>query len=455
LTAALSGDTVYRNLVSFGWEGKGVASTLTKIVRLQPESVPRPQLGHPQAVVFDDLIFLSGQMATDYSTGVVPAEGRSNVDFPYWQIRMDFQAARIIETIKEILAAAGANADDAAKVVSFHTDLRELPSSMATRTKYFKPEGPPASTALGISALPVVDAGFQFEMIGFRPGGKKLRRAIHTEAAPVASLREMYRRPIFSQAVRVGDLIFTQGSIATDFKSNIAAEAAVDPAFRYYSSEIKNQTAYLLRTLGRVLEAGGSSLQHVVKADVYLPDIDDYPGMDEAFREAFPSDPPARSVVPVRELVVRGARTEISLVALAADGQTQKEVVQTSDAPRPLGWESQAVKAGNLVFLSTLVARTAVDPAAEGMPEVTPAEAEARKVAHAADAILRAAGTEVGAALRLKAYFSDLADLRTAYQGWNSAIPDGVPAFTAVGVPKRLVLPHARSQFDLIAACPQ
>ena len=425
------------------------------VVRLQPDRVPRPLLGHPQAVLFDDLIFLSGQMATDYSTGVVPAEGRTNPIFPYWQVRMDFQAMQIIETIKEILAASGADVDDAAKVVSFHTDLRELPASMATRNRYFKPEGPPASTAIGISALPVADAAFQFEMIGFRPRADRVRRAIHTEAAPVASLREMYRRPIFSQAVRVGDLVFTQGSIATDFKVPIAPEAAVDPAFRYYSSEIKEQTAYVLSALGRILEAGGSSLQHAVKADVYLTDIDDYPGMDEAFREAFPSDPPARNVVPVRELVVTGARTEISLVAVAADGHARKQVVQTSSAPRPLGWESQAVKAGNLVFLSTLVARTKADPAATGRPEISPAEAEAREVTGAADAILRAAATDLGASLRLKAFFSDFSDLRAAYSVWNSAIPDGVPAFTAVGVPKRLVLPHARCQFDLVAACRQ
>src|ERR1700674_2518118 len=113
-----------------------VPNRVLDVVRLQPDRVPRPLLGHPQAVLFNDLIFLSGQMATDYSTGVVPAEGRTNPIFPYWQVRMDSQAMQIIETIKEILAASGADVDDAAKVVSFHTDLRELPASMATRNRY-------------------------------------------------------------------------------------------------------------------------------------------------------------------------------------------------------------------------------------------------------------------------------------------------------------------------------
>lgn len=429
-----------------------MARQVSDIVRIRPDNVPRPPLGHPQAVAYDRFVFVSGQMATDYATGIVPAEAASNVDFPYWQVRMDFQAARVIETIKELLGTVGATLDDAVKVVSFHTDLRELPSSMATRTKYFRPEGPPASTAIGIAALPVIDAGFEFELIGFRPGPDHPRRAIHTDSAPVASLREMYRRPIFSQAIRAGDFVFTQGSIASDFKAAIAPEATVHPSFPYYSSEIRNQTAFLLRSLGRILEAAGSSLKNVVKADVYLPNMKDYPGMDEAFREVFVNDPPARSVVPIRELVVRGARTEISLVAVADDGKTRKEVIETDSAPHPLGFESQAVKAGPLVFLSTLVARDLRQPTQEVRPHISPAEAQAEEVIKSAHALLRAAGTDIGAALRLKAYFADLGDLRAAYNVWNAHIEGGVPAFTAVGVPKTLVLGHALCQFDLIAA---
>ena len=432
-----------------------MASQVSQIVRLQPDGVPRPPLGHPQAVMFENFVFLSGQMATDYATGIVPAEGRTNADFPYWQVRMDYQATQVIETTQQILAAASAEPDDAVKVVSFHTDLRELPSSMAARTRYFRPEGPPASTALGISSLPVVDAGFQFEMIGFRPDLEHRRQAIHTEAAPVAPLREMYRRPIFSQAVRAGDFVFTQGLIASDFRSTIAPEAVVDAAFPYYESEIKKQTSYVLLTLGKVLEAAGSSLENVVKADVYLPDPNDYPGMDEAFREVFPQAPPARSVVQVRELVVRGGRIEISLVGVANDGRRRKHVISTSAAPTPLGCESQAVKAGNLLFLSTLVARQAADRAADGRPDVSPAQTQAEETIRAAEAIVRAAGGDLGGALRLRAFYSDLGDLRSTYRAWDSALPEGMPAFTGVGLPQRLVLPHALCQFDLIAACPQ
>src|SRR5438105_11339022 len=153
-----------------------MARELAEIVRLEPDTVPRSPLGHPQAVCYERFVFVSGQMATDYATGVVPTEARTNADFPYWQVRMDFQAAQILETIKRILGTVDATLDDAAKVVSFHTDLRELPSSMATRTKYFRPEGPAASTAVGISSLPIVDAGFQFELIGCRPDQTHTRR---------------------------------------------------------------------------------------------------------------------------------------------------------------------------------------------------------------------------------------------------------------------------------------
>src|SRR6185295_14267636 len=126
--------------------------------------VPGSPLGHPHAVAVDDFVFLSGQMATDYRTGVVPALSGSLPDTPYWHLRMEHQARQILDTTRTVLDAAGSTLDDCLKVVSFHTDLRELPSSMGARTQSFT--DPPASTAVGIAGLPIVDAGFQFEVVG-------------------------------------------------------------------------------------------------------------------------------------------------------------------------------------------------------------------------------------------------------------------------------------------------
>jgi enamine deaminase RidA (YjgF/YER057c/UK114 family) len=375
------------------------SSTTKQIRRIDVEAVGRPLLGHPQAVVAHPYVFLSGQMATDYVTGVVPESGRSKPQTPYWEQRMKGQAARVIENTRAVLNEAGTDLEKVVKVVSFHTDLRELPISMETRTKYFPSASAPGSTAVGIAGLPVDDAGFQFEAIGFIPGDGLDRQSIFMDQSQVLSVSGESERRVFANAVVAGDLVFTQGSIA-GLGGQFQETASARSAFAHYESEIKNQTVLVLRKLGPMLEAAGSSLEDVVKADCWLVAPHLYPGMDEAFREVFPHDPPARSVAIVRELVVRDALIEISVVAVRRGGAARKVVVNAPDAPPPLGHESHAVRAGNLLFTSSLISRHRQDPALAGLPHIAAAEAEAGEAIAAAKAILRAGGSDLRAIAR-------------------------------------------------------
>jgi len=419
------------------------------IRRIDVEAAGKPLLGHPQAVVVHPYVFVSGQMATDWETGIVPESGQSKPLTPYWEQRMNGQAARVVETTKAILNAAGTDLENVAKVVSFHPDLRELPISMETRTRYFPGATAPASTAVGIAELPVADAGFQFEAIGFIPGGGYDRRSVFMDESQMLSAGKEDRR-VFSNAVVAGDLVFTQGSIA-GLGRQFHETASVRPAFAHYESEIKNQTVLVLEKLAPMLEAAGSSLEDVVKADCWIMSPDLYPGMDEAFREVFPQNPPARSVVVIRELVVKPALLEISVVAVRRGGKARKVVISAPAAPAPLGHESQAVRAGNLLFLSSLVARTPNDPAPAGLPHVSAAEAETREVISAASTILRAGGSSLRSLGRLRAFHTDLAGLRDGYRAWSEATGGEMPAFTAVGASSSTVIPHASVLYDLIA----
>src|SRR5712671_6427264 len=75
----------------------------------------------------------------------------------------------------------------------------------------------------------------------------------------------------YTPAARAGDLVFAAGHLASDFKQGVADEARLDPAFPYYGSAIKKQTRYVLENLARTFEAAGTSLSHVVKAQVSSP----------------------------------------------------------------------------------------------------------------------------------------------------------------------------------------
>ncbi|HEX6045143.1 MAG TPA: Rid family detoxifying hydrolase [Pyrinomonadaceae bacterium] len=108
---------------------------------------------------------------------------------------------------------------------------------------------------------------------------------------------------IFSPAIVTGDLVFTSGQIGIDSKTGQLPEG------------MEAQLEQVFRNLTAVLEASGSSIDHVVKTTVFLADMNDYNRMNELYKAKFKGDPPARSTIQVARLP-RDARIEIEAVAV-------------------------------------------------------------------------------------------------------------------------------------------
>lgn len=109
----------------------------------------------------------------------------------------------------------------------------------------------------------------------------------------------------YSQAVRVGDLVFTAGQIGLDPETRSLVEGG-----------IQSETRQALQNLRTVLEAAGTSMDRAVKCTVYLVDIDrEFEPMNEVYKTFFPTDPPARAAVQVAALY-GSARIEIDLIAV-------------------------------------------------------------------------------------------------------------------------------------------
>ena len=101
------------------------------------------------------------------------------------------------------------------------------------------------------------------------------------------------KRPLgpYSDAVRIGDLIF------------VAGQLALDEHGRPVKADIRTQTRHVLENIERILETAGSSIDKIVKTTVYLVNLDDYPGMNEVYRKFFARDFPARATVQVARLL--------------------------------------------------------------------------------------------------------------------------------------------------------
>ena len=108
----------------------------------------------------------------------------------------------------------------------------------------------------------------------------------------------------YSQAVRIGNLVYTAGQVA------------IDPALgKLVGQDAPSQADQVLRNLKAVLEAAGSSLDNVVKTTVFLRSMDDYKGVNEVYARYFTQNPPARSAVAVVGLPLN-ALVEIEAVAI-------------------------------------------------------------------------------------------------------------------------------------------
>ena len=108
---------------------------------------------------------------------------------------------------------------------------------------------------------------------------------------------------IYTPAIIVGDLVFTSGQIGIDSKTGQLPEG------------FEAQFEQVFRNLAAVLEASGSSTDLMVKATVFLADMNAYAKMNELYRAKFKCDPPARTTVQVAALP-RAARIEIEAVAV-------------------------------------------------------------------------------------------------------------------------------------------
>lgn len=107
----------------------------------------------------------------------------------------------------------------------------------------------------------------------------------------------------YSQAIQVGNLIYTSGQIP------------INPATGHFvEGGIKEQTHQSLTNVKAILEETGLTMQNVVKTTVFLADMNDFADMNSVYAEFFSEPYPARSAVAVKTLP-KNALVEIEVVA--------------------------------------------------------------------------------------------------------------------------------------------
>ena len=111
----------------------------------------------------------------------------------------------------------------------------------------------------------------------------------------------------YSQAVRVGDMLFLSGQIALDPASS-----------ELVTTSFEAQVRRVFANIQAVLHAAGANFSHVVKTTVFLKDMARFADMNGIYAEFFPEDPPARSAVEAARLP-KDVDIEVDVIAFVGE----------------------------------------------------------------------------------------------------------------------------------------
>jgi enamine deaminase RidA (YjgF/YER057c/UK114 family) len=233
-------------------------------------------------------------------------------------------------------------------------------------------------------------------------------------------------RPLanYNECFKVGPWVFAAGQIASDYKTGVAPEARRNPAFPYYGSDIKLQTHYVLGNLKKTFETAGSSLDHVVKAQVFMTDLGNFNAFDEVWRDYF-KVPPARTTIGTTGLLVPGTLVEIDLIGYVPGRGIERKAIKSA-APQPLANYTEAFTVGNLIFAAGQLAsdfKSGVPVVAKkdlGFPFYgSDIKKQTRFILDNLKQTFAAAGGSLDEVLKAQVFMTDLADFNAFDEVWK------------------------------------
>lgn len=108
----------------------------------------------------------------------------------------------------------------------------------------------------------------------------------------------------YTDAVRVGDLLFVSGCVPTDGQGHVVG-----------GDDVAAQARKVFENIGAVLAAAGATFADVAKVTVYLTDVDDRAAINPVRQEAFGDAKPASTLIEVSRLAIPGIKIEVEAVA--------------------------------------------------------------------------------------------------------------------------------------------
>jgi 2-iminobutanoate/2-iminopropanoate deaminase len=209
----------------------------------------------------------------------------------------------------------------------------------------------------------------------------------------------------------VGDVLYLSGQGSRDYKTK-----------EFPQGEIEAHVKQTMENLGAVLKAAGMDFSHVVKTNIYLTDMNNFPRMNEVYKTYFKSDPPARTTVGVNALP-GDPPIEISFIASKSKKPGLSIVRPEGDKPNPI--LSPAVQIGSVLF-----------PSGKAGFAQGGIEAQVKEVMDGLGQYLKAGGMDYSNVVEAKVYLADIKDYGKMNEVYRSYFKSDPPARTCIAISK-------------------
>lgn len=411
------------------------------------ESLAGTGVPYAYAVKAGQWLFLTGHEAFDFSTGsVAQVDGLSG--FPaFGAPRLRREAEYILQRMRNTLAEFGSDFRHSVRVDQYYPLFEAVRAYQLARHGEFGDYIPPSTSVL-MRRLFNARSSISMSMLAVVPHKDYEITKLYPKEVPV---------PIgsfFVPAITCNDFVFVAGQMASD-------ENALDPAVRLPSSlrnwggpnAVRRQTEFIIKKrLEPALVAGGSSWEHILKAQIYVPTAADIPDALDVWHQHVGGHPCAITALPTEGFGFVDGVVEINLLALRGGASRKKEVLKVN-LPA-MSTYGQCVRAGELVFLSGLMP-LGTDGHVVGKTQSAAFDAlghagqvQGLAVLASAEHICKAAGTNLANIVRAQYFMDDVRQFPGVELAWMARQGQRPHPFVCVQVPGVLPAPGAALTAD-------
>src|SRR5262245_60497072 len=361
------------------------------------------------------------------------------------------QSRSVWQNASALLRAGGTDLSRLVRCDQFFQDWRAVPffhqSRRASCGSYIAP-----STSILEPELLVPGSAMVTDMVAIAADGPAIE-PIFPDRLDIPATSS------FVPVVKAGSFVFVAGFLAAYGAGDlggIAPAAKVPDGHLWKGNRIELEARYIIgEKLVPALAGAGLGLADVVKANVYLSDIDEVPAFNQGWAESFGGVVPATTFMPTSRpgFAIADARVEINLIATTDRARTIR--LEGGRAAAVCDGHPVAVRAGDLLLFSGLVAADQ-----QGLIAAARIDERHRYLASGIEAqmeylidVAEEACEQVGASLRnmvrILQVHTDLADFLPACRVWQRRLP-GVPLpISAVRVPSPLIVPGCTVALEL------